>query len=417
MIDSLRLLRWSSGTPSEASASPTWTIDRNWDRYEGERLLKARQYAAAETHLARAAVEAEMRKRSASKRIRLRLMLAEAQRKQFRIDVDDPDFSKLTLAEQTVRSALEIAGRNSERDLYVQCLDVLAEIFNEQGRYEAVEKVMQEAVRIEAALAHPDPLRMARRVLQLGIAQHRLGHHGDAVPALQQAVALHEETHGADHPETANQLTELGAVYRAQGNHKEAQECLRRALRIHMNHHGVDSPAAIRDLHHLAGSLEESGDLEGAAEEYERALTYKLRVIGSDLEDLAELQYGLASLHITWQNYSRARELLMEAIGTFRRKGGIRLAVAHETMSYIDESSGRYNDAVKELAAAGKVWEQMRPHRTDELIRNLERRAELLEMLRKRGEVAYLREKIARLQENLRQGPSAASDIAPQGAA
>ncbi len=167
--------------------------------------------------------------------------------------------------------------------------------------------------------------------------------------------------------------------------------------------HGFDSPGSIASLHHLAGSLEDAGDLEGAAQQYESALTYKLRTIGANLDDLAELQFGLANLHINWQHYSRARELLYEAAGTFRRKGGVRLAVTYETLGHVEECSGRYNDAVKEFVLAGKVWEGMRPERTPELIRNMERRAELLDQFRKKGEASYLREKIAMLQQQLEQ--------------
>jgi tetratricopeptide (TPR) repeat protein len=234
-----------------------------------------------------------------------------------------------------------------------------------------------------------------------------MGRTKDAIPVLEKAVALHEQTYGKEHVETARQLTELGAAYRADGLHEQAQKCLRRAMRIHQRESGLDSPASIQALHHLAGSLEDAGDLEGAAQQYETALSYKLRTIGSDLEDLAELQYGLANLHINWEHYSRARELLYEAAGAFRRKGGVRLAVTYETLAHVEECSGRYNDAVKELALAGKVWEAMRPERTPELIRNLERRAELLEQLRRKGEAIHLGEKIATLKQQLEQEQAA----------
>jgi hypothetical protein len=79
----------------------------------------------------------------------------------------------------------------------------------------------------------------------------------------------------------------------------------------------------------------------------------------------------------------------------------MRLAITYETLAHVEECSGRYTDAVKELALAGKVWEGMRPERTPELIRNMERRAELLDQLRKKNEVSYLREKIASLQQQL----------------
>ena len=55
----------------------------------------------------------------------------------------------------------------------MQCLDALGDILTDQGHFHAVEKLMQEAARIELLLPHPDPLRMARRVYRPGIARHK----------------------------------------------------------------------------------------------------------------------------------------------------------------------------------------------------------------------------------------------------
>jgi tetratricopeptide (TPR) repeat protein len=394
------LLRWSKMSAGRKAAE-SWILDRSWDLTEGERLLKARDYAAAEGHLSKAAVEAELKKRSGARRIHIRLLLAEAQRKQCQQEESATLRHKLTLAEQTLRSALAIAERNSERELYLHCLDALAEVLADQGDFAAVEKVTQEAVQREAALAHPDQLRMARRVLRLGVARHRLGRTDDAIPVLQKALAMAEQTHGAEHPETARHLAELGAVFRAQGNHDEAQKYLRRSLRIHQRHLGANSPEAVRDLHHLAGSLEEAGDCEGAAEEYERALTFKHRMIGADLTDFADMQYGLARLYIKWQNYARARELLFEAIGTFKRNGGVRLAAALEALAYVEECSGRYEAALKGLAEATKVWESLGAASSEPLLRNLEHRAELLGLLRKKSDAETLRKRAEELRASI----------------
>jgi tetratricopeptide (TPR) repeat protein len=392
MLSPFRSNFWSG---PKAPRLEAWSLDRNPDRTEGERLLKARGYAAAEVHLAKAAVDAEKRGHSASKRIQIRLLLAEAQRRQFHADRLDPDYAKLDAAEQTVRSAIELAARTNDRFAYMQCLDALAEIFADQTNVAAVEKVTRDALEIEASLPHPEPLRMARRVHRLGLLRHQAGRISEAIPMLEKAVAIHEDTFGPDHLETGNQLTALGAIHRAHGNHDEAQKCLRRALKIHERTQGVQSPEAIQDLHHLAGSLEESGDLEGAAAQYERALMFKHRVIGGDLDDIAELQFGMAGLYIKWQNHSRARELLLESVATFKRKGGVRLAVGYETLAYVEECSGRYTDAIKELQLGAKVWESLRPERLPELLCNLEHRAELLDLLRRKGDAERLRERIA----------------------
>ncbi|HLX43892.1 MAG TPA: tetratricopeptide repeat protein [Bryobacteraceae bacterium] len=383
---------WS--TSRVGSRTSKWSLERNLSRVEGERHLKARNWPEAEECLAEAVADADRRGHSVQK-IHLRLQLAEAQRKQ----------SKVAEAELTVRAALEHTARVSNPSGYVQCLDALAEVFHDAENFPSMEVALQEGVRIEAAMPHPDPLRMARRVHRLGTARHKNGRSVEAIPALEKALKLHEqvalkdgEKETPEHDiETANLLSELGSIQRAQGNYEVSHGLLRRALRIHETRLGHDSEEAMRDLHLLAGSLEEAGDIDGAAELYERTLLRRQRMVGGNLEDLAEMQYGLAGMYIGWSNYARSRELLAEAIGIFRRHKNARLAVAYETLAHVEECSGRYQEAIEQLARAGKTWEACGTERVHELAENLEHRAELLEQLRKKSEASWLRERAAKL--------------------
>ncbi|HEY1756414.1 MAG TPA: tetratricopeptide repeat protein [Bryobacteraceae bacterium] len=379
----LKSLRWSAvwAPPLES-----WTMDRNWSRAEGERLLQAHNYQEAEPYLAEAVADADKHSLSVPKRVRLRVQLADVQRKQ----------NKFAEAEQTLRAAIGLAAEVTDGPGYLMSLDALAEVFMAQANFAAAEKVSQEGVRIESELPHPDPLRMARRVHRLGIARYKGGRSSDAIPALKKGLELHEQSYGADHEETNRVLSELGTIYRAEGMHEDAQRCLRRSLRFYQNTFGSEDPRAMHDVHQLAGSLEESGDTEAAAHEYERVMDLKSRMLGRDLEELAEMQFSLASLYAGWGNYPRSRELLADCLGTFKRKGGPRLAVAHEMLAQVEEYSGRFHDAARELERAGKVWEKC-PGRNTELAANLEYRAELLDQLRRKREASWLRERAASL--------------------
>lgn len=362
-----------------------WQIDREFNRVEGDRQLKARNFAEAETCLREAVEECTDRISSPTTRIRLQLQLAEAQRKQGRHKLDD--------AEATIRAALELTARICNPSGYVQCLDALAEVFHDRGDFAAMQCLIEEGVRIEAAMPHPDPLRMARRVQRLGVVRHLQGE--DGIPALEKAIDLFEQAYGEEHLETAGVLSEAGVLYRAQGRHEEAQRSSRRALRIHERECGSDSLEAIRDLHNLAGSYEETGDIESAASLYERALELKDRVVGGDQEELAEMQFSVAGLYIEWGNYSRARELLSMCIGTFKRKKGARLAVAYELLAHVEEYSGRFKDALVELERAAKAWESCGPERSAELATNMEYRATLLDQMKRKDSANWLREKAA----------------------
>ncbi len=406
MLNLFKSWQWSlSSTGSTAKSREPWTLDRNWHRSEAERHLKRRDYPAAERHLLLAIAEADQRKASVKQRIHLRLELADAKRRTAR--PSEPDLAVQTErilgeAETFARQAIAIAAETSDIDEYVNGLDLLGDIFNDRKAWPELEKVEEEALRLGAKLDRPDPLLMAKRVHRLAIARHRNGHGEHSLPALEKSLQLHEQNYGPNSPKLAELLYEAGVIYRTEGEHAKAQDCFRRALNISSSDSGFESPEATKNLQQLAGSLEESGDLDGAAALYERCLVMKLRKIGvQHIDDVANMQYSLANLHVGWGNLARARELLSDSIGVFKHDGGVRLAVTYETLAQIEERSGRYHSALKELENAGKVWLALKD-RNSELLRNMNYRADLLDQLRKTKESSQLRELIAEMQQVFR---------------
>jgi tetratricopeptide (TPR) repeat protein len=206
-----------------------------------------------------------------------------------------------------------------------------------------------------------------------------------------------ERWRGPDHVETAALLSELGDLYRYLAQHEQAQKCLRRALDIHERECGLWSTEAAHDLNLLAGSFEACGNLKGAAAEHERILGLKQRGVGANMEQLGESQFALAQLYVRWGNLTRARELLMEVIGTFRRQRTIQLAMAYEALANIEEQQGHLRGALDELLHASHVWEQLPVEHTRDLCRNLLYQAQIFDALHQREDAAYVRQRLAAL--------------------
>ena len=246
-----------------------WTRDRGKEQAEGERLFEAADYAGAELHLVKAILEDERRQQTPNKRILVRLELAEAQRKQYRRQPGGGNCQKLIEAEETIRSAVELAKRVADHGLVVQCLDALVAILADQGDLARVEEVQREATEMEGTLKRADPMATARRLNRVGLLRHQHGKIPQAVDALAESVAIHEKVLGQDHLATANRMSELAAAHHALANHAETQRCLRQAIRVHELQCGLDSPEAASDLQMLTESLEASGDLDGAAAQFE----------------------------------------------------------------------------------------------------------------------------------------------------
>lgn len=376
----------------------SWNQARG-EREEGERLFEESDYEGAELHLAQAIVNSEHRQELPNRRISLRLELGEAQRRQF---LADGNLLKLAAAEETVRSAYDLASRTDERELLVECLDSLGAIEADRGDLDQAARLLEEAGALEAKLKHNEPMLMARRQHRLGLLRKRQGRMQEAADLLAAAAAIHERVLGENHVSTAHRLSDLGALYHAMENHGEAQRCLRRSIRVHEQQGGLESPEAVADLKMLTESLEASGDIDAAAAQFERVLNLKLRTVGMDMDTVAEAQFELALRYRGWRRYSRARELLMEVVGTFKRTGGARLAAGYEALAQLEEDTGHYHEALRELARAGKVWESVKAQHAAELIRNLEHRVFLFDLLRQHKEAAYLREQAAALTQATR---------------
>jgi len=320
--------------------------------------------------------------------LRLQLQLADAQRIHA---AGDPE--KLDQAEATIRAAIGVAADTSNSQAYLECLDALAQVNHDRQDFAHMQAFLEEGIRLEAGLPHPNPARMARRMHGLGLARHQQGE--EAVPVLEKAVELHEQAFGEDAVETGYPLADLGIVYRSQQRYEEACASLERALRIHGRGIDYTSPEALRDVHNLACTLAESGDIPRAIEVYDRALECMDRIVGADQDEIAEMQFAVAQLYVDWEHYAGARELLAMCLGAFRRKKGPRLAVAYELAANIEEISGRYLSAIAELERAAKIWQACGEERLEELATNLEYRANLLEELKRKDSANWLREKAA----------------------
>ena len=397
MSSFLKTWQWTwTRAPQKRDA---WGLDRNWHRSEAARHLKAGNLADAERHLTLAVKDADERGLPPTQRIVLRLDLAALQRTLAapQVPADEKpqlDLAKLQDAENTLRDAIVVCTQASDAKLYLRSLDALADIFCLVEDYPALEGVVSDAIRLGAAIPGENIQKLEERLRRLAIAQDKNGRFPDAVKTFEQAITLREKRYGAGHVETGNLLAEVGRICRARGFYDQAQAFLKRALRIHEAHFGTDSPQALSGVQELAGALEGTGDLDGAAAQYERVLGLQLRKLGyENIEEIAEMQYSLACLHIGWGNFSRARELLTECIGAFKRRGGQRLAVAYESLAHVEEREARVSFALDELGKATKVWEKCDPPQLEDLARNLELRAELSEQLRLRVDADHLRKR------------------------
>lgn len=333
---SVRLAAWATPHVKE------WHRQRNINLNEGQRHLDAGNFTDAERHFTAALAE---RNHPLMRRLELMLNLAASQRKQ----------GKLAEAEQTTRTAIDLAVRARNHGMHLLGLDSLADIQIDERRFDLAEQTIAEMTRLESTQPQPDSSRLAQFEHKLGTALLQTARHAEATAAFERAVGLFEKVYGPKHLKTGDSLSELGMLCRSQGNHGEAQRLLRRALDIHRAESGTDSQSATQDLFNLAASLEESGDYQGAMTEYERVLSWKERQIGVRREEKVDIQLRVASLYVQMGRLAAARELLLHVVGVLDRQGGSRLVTALELMAREEELAYRPEEATKWREKAQKA--------------------------------------------------------------
>ena len=92
------------------------------------------------------------------------------------------------------------------------------------------------------------------------------GRYEDAEPLLEEALSIHRRVLGADHPNTAGSLNNLAALYRAQGRYAEAAPLYKEALEIVERVLGAEHPntKVTRDnFEELLAEMEEEGAVVG----------------------------------------------------------------------------------------------------------------------------------------------------------
>jgi tetratricopeptide (TPR) repeat protein len=315
---------------------------RNRFTAEGEQKLQIGNYGEAEKSLALAAEEAESRGAPAENRATILRNMAEAQRK----------LCKLAEAEQTIRQAMALlpdrTGQGQSQ--YADCLDVLADVYRDQGNYPRTQTILQEALTLEESLPKPNPELLAKRRQKLALAYHDAGDHAAAGPHFDRALQLHEQTFGPEHSETGRVLSETGAALHKAGDHAEALLRLERALQIHEKTLGADATEVTQDLYYLAVAYEDSGRLDQAAVQYERILMLRRRQVAGNELELAEVFFYLARVYLSLGRMATAEEMAQSAILIMDRKPGLELASTLEILAKIYERS----DRGKEAAAANE---------------------------------------------------------------
>lgn len=190
----------------------------------------------------------------------------------------------------------------------------LARLYYRQGRYKEAERLYQQVLEIREQASGPEHPDTATNLNNLALVYHNQGRVSNALPLFQRALAISEHTLGPEHPQTALSLNGLALLYKEQARFSDALSLLQRALAISEHTLGSEHPQTATNLNNLADIYKYEG-MYGLAETYfTRALVIREKVLGLNHPDTASSLANLATIYAEKGDFQQAEPYFTRAL-------------------------------------------------------------------------------------------------------
>ena len=334
--------------------------------------------------------------------------------------------------EMLVKQALAIRERalGAKHPDVAKSLNQLAALYHGQGKYAEAEPLYRRSLEICREAWGPEHIDVANNLNNLASLYDSLGRYAEAEPLYQQALDFCEKNLGAQHMYTAISLYNLAETYRAQGEYARAEQLHRRALTIREQTLGPDHPHVGKSLNLLAEislTRQTYGEAEAQAlqalEIWEKTVGPEHHYMAIGLDTLARVRRAqgslaeaetladragkifqrlwgddshvagsfntLAEIFFDQENYSRAEELLQQALEIQERLLGSdhpHTARSLYNLGMLCMGREDYSQAEHYFALSLAIRRQaLRPQHAD-LIAVLQQYADLLRRTEKRAQ-------------------------------
>lgn len=175
-------------------------------------------------------------------------------------------------------------------------LDTLGMLYYAQGRFAEAAPILEEALRIFERKLGPDHLTTAATANNLAQVEEEIGRTAAAEAHYQRALEIRERLLGPEDSSVAATLNNLAVLYRRSDRPLDAERIYQRSLELWERSRGGEHPAYGRTLANLAALYQSLGRFEEAESRYARALAIAEAAFGSNHLEVAQVQWGLASV-------------------------------------------------------------------------------------------------------------------------
>jgi tetratricopeptide (TPR) repeat protein len=191
---------------------------------------------------------------------------------------------KFSEALPLAQRALEIRERtlNVDHPDLATSLNVLASIYNEQGRHDEAEPLFRRSLAIREKVFGADSMPVAVTLNNIAWLYEVEARYADAEPLYKRSLAIREKALGPDHVDVTIVLDNLAALYEKLRRYADAEPLYKRSLAIREKALGPDHPTMVGALDNLARVYQSQGRFADADPLFQRAGAIRRRALGWD---------------------------------------------------------------------------------------------------------------------------------------
>ncbi|WNZ46808.1 tetratricopeptide repeat protein [Leptolyngbya boryana CZ1] len=268
---------------------------------------------------------------------------------------------KSTMMIAHLQEAMKRLARPEQALDLATCLNWVARLYYEQGRYGEAEPLYVRSLSIreqQLGTDHPD---VASSLDNLALLYKWQGHYSEAEPLFVRSLSIREQQLGTDHPDVAGSLNNLATLYRFQGRYGEAEPLYVRSLSIQEQQLGTNHSDVAGSLSNLATLYRFQGRYGEAEPLYVRSLSIQEQQLGTDHPDVAYSLNHLAELHRLQGRYGEAEPLYVRSLSIQEQQLGTDhpdVATSLNELANLYHSQGRYGEAEPLYVRSLSIQEQ-----------------------------------------------------------
>lgn len=235
--------------------------------------------------------------------------------------IDSKDFvAALPFAKQWVATNETVYGVDHTNT--AKAIDLLADIYNNQGNYKNAGSLYERSLRIQEASASKNDPKLLTVLVRLAGAYSHAGEYEKALPLYQRVVEMVQAAYGTENVVTAKSLLFMANTYLSLCDYAKAEPLFQQTMDAFDRTIGQQNQYYAAVLSGLANLYFAEGDYAKAEPLYQRCESVLEETLGHTNSETARALNNLGYLYFKLNDYKRAEPFFLDSLKTLETTSG-----------------------------------------------------------------------------------------------